>query len=119
MQVEAILRSMGGNGLYAGYESMALCIRLVLNHPKTLLALQKEVYSAVAKEQGTSVSCLKRRLDIFLDVLWRNAKPEQWRTLGLSVCERPTVGEFIEAVVWYIQSKQAEHDQEQKRRKIS
>lgn len=119
MQVEAILRSMGGNGLYAGYESMAMCIRLVLEDSRKLLALQKEVYSKVAKNQGTTVSCLKRRLDIFLDVLWKNSTPAHWKRLGIVSEDRPSVGEFIEAVVWYIQSTAEEQAQEQERRKIS
>ena len=118
MQVEAILRSMGGNGLYAGYESMAMCIRLVLEDSRRLLALQKQVYSVVAQNQGTTIACLKRRLDIFLDVLWKNGTSHQWRQLGLFSDQKPSVGEFIEAVVWYIQITAEEQAQEQLRRKF-
>lgn len=104
MEARTILREMGGNGLYAGYENMLECVDLLLENPRKLLSLQKDVYAVVAKQHNTTVACMKRRLDILIDVLWRSASPEQWRVLGLGTLEKPSVGEFLEAMVWYIQT---------------
>lgn len=104
MDAKKILRGMGANGLYVGYENMLECVDLLIANPYKLLSLQKDVYAVVAKKNGLTVSCMKRRLDILMEVIWKSATTEQWQILGLSPFEKPTVGEYLEAIVWFLQT---------------
>lgn len=99
---EFIIRCMGANGRYAGYENMISCLEIVRKDPQKLVALEKLVYIYVAEEEGISLNCLERRLDILVSTLAKTAKPSQWILLELDPNRKPTVGEFLEAVSWYL-----------------
>ena len=102
MSAEMIIRCMGTNGRYAGYENMISCLEIIREDPKKLVSLERLVYDSVAKADGVSLNCLKRRLDILVSVLTKTAKRSQWMLLELDPEKKPTVGEFLEAVTWYM-----------------
>ena len=102
MTAEMIIRCMGANGRYAGYENMISCLEIIRKNPKKLVALEKLVYVYVAEEDGVSMNCLERRLDLLVTLLTKTAKPSQWILLELNPNKKPSVGEFLEAVTWYL-----------------
>ena len=102
MSAEMIIRCMGANGKYAGYENMISCLEIVQEDPKKLVSLERLVYKSVAEADGVSMKCLKRRLAILVSVRMKTAKRSQWVLLELNPEKKPTVGEFLEAVSWYM-----------------
>lgn len=102
MSAEMLIRCMGANGKYAGYENMIACLESVCEDPKRLVSLERMVYKTVAEADGVSMNCLKRRLNILVTVLTKTAKRSQWLMLELDPDRKPTVGEFLEAGSWYL-----------------
>ena len=99
---EFIIRCMGAHGRYAGYENMISCLEIIRKNPKKLTALEKSVYVYVAEEEGITLHCLERRLNVLVSILMKTAKPSQWILLELDPNKKPTLGEFLEAVTWYL-----------------
>ena len=92
MTAEMIIRCMGANGRYAGYENMISCLEIIRKNPRKLVALEKLVYVYVAEEDGVSLNCLERRLDLLVTLLTKTAKPSQWILLELNPNKKPSVG---------------------------
>ena len=53
MSAEMIIRCMGANGRYAGYENMISCLEIIREDPKKLVSLERLVYDSVTKLSET------------------------------------------------------------------
>ena len=107
-QEEHVIRKLGGTRLFAGYWLLIRCIRLAIEDEDRLIAPESNLYLAAAAESGCSLSRVKSNMDTLVRYCWKKASPAAWTEVaGCPVKDRPTLGEFIEIIAWYVR----DHDE--------
>ena len=102
-RAKELLRYLGCNATYRGYHQTALACELVCKDEYLLLRVTLELYPKVAEICGCNVDNVERNIRTIIQHAW-DQYPD--RLAEIARCELkypPTVSEFLDYLVVYIQ----------------
>ena len=100
---ELLIRSLGGNRLFSGYEPLILCICLAVEDENRLLSLEQRLYPIAADRLQIKISAMKRNMSTLVQYCYNHADPALWKTIaGCPLKRQPTLREFIDFSACYI-----------------
>lgn len=98
---EQILRSLGLNQTYTGYENTLKAVDIILKDKHTLYSVTRAIYQPIAEGRGCTWSAVERSIRTAVMRAW-NVNPELVMTMaGYRMSIQPTAAEFIEMVALY------------------
>lgn len=95
---ENLFTSTGSFEHYQGYYYLYQSVLLVMQDPKRLCCIGKEIYQPVAEENQTSVSNVNKDIRTLLSSFWRNGGAErfvEWTGCIRWRYDKPYPKEFI------------------------
>lgn len=100
--IRQTLRTLGMPACVKGYHYTCRAIAMVMENPELVHAVTKELYPALAREFGTTVTCVERNIRSALEQTWaRGDIAVQRRFFANSLCvdgDRPSNRAFLAAV---------------------
>lgn len=104
-RVEAVLRSLGLLGCFVCMRQMSLAVVLAHENGTLLTNVTKGLYPAVAEQcNGTNGKAVERNLRSARDTIWMQSGPERiCAMLGVSVLLKPTTGELVDMICYYME----------------
>ena len=103
MEIERLIRSLGIGATYRGYRYLSYAIKLCLQDENYLLSVSKLLYPQIARAFNTSSSSVERDLRTVIKVCWERGNRTFLHKIAMHQLDtRPTVGEFIDIIVGYI-----------------
>ena len=90
------LHTVGVPAHIKGYPYVRRAILMVMERPELCHALTKELYPALARQFGTTPSCVERSIRSAVDAAWMRGDPEIQR--GYFTVDKPSNGSFIAAL---------------------
>lgn len=107
-KIGRILRTLGIKSCYRGYGYAVECIALAVEDEDRLLGITKNLYPLVARVFGTSTECIIRNLRTVIQIFWMRGNRTYFAALaGFAPEEKPTPGEFIDAIAGYVRYQAA------------
>jgi two-component system response regulator (stage 0 sporulation protein A) len=94
--VTRALHTVGVPAHIKGYPYVRRAILMVMERPELCHALTKELYPALARQFGTTPSCVERSIRSAVDAAWMRGDPEIQR--GYFTVDKPSNGSFIAAL---------------------
>lgn len=108
-EIESLLRRMGSNSSYCGFNYTVYGIVLAIQDRERLVYITKGIYPDVAKEFNTSWKCVERDIRTVVDVIWNYGDRELLeRVRGIELNQKPQNKEFIEMMAEYIKNMEEE-----------
>lgn len=95
-QVTRALHMVGVPAHIKGYPYVRRAILMVMEEPELAHALTKALYPALARQFGTTPSCVERAIRSAVDAAWMRGDPEIQR--GYFTVDKPSNGVFIAAM---------------------
>ena len=95
-QVTRALHMVGMPAHMKGYPYVRRAIVMVMEDPGLAHALTKALYPALARQFGTTPSCVERAIRSAVDAAWMRGDPEVQRTYF--TMDKPSNGSFIAAM---------------------
>ena len=102
-RVTHALHMVGVPAHIKGYHYLRSAILMVMEEPALAHALTKELYPALARQFGTTSSCVERSIRSAVDAAWMRGDPEVQRTYF--TVDRPSNGVFIAAMAAKLRSE--------------
>lgn len=102
-KAQDLLRYLGSTATYRGHQQTALACDMVGKDETLLLCVTRELYPKVAEKFGCNADNVERNIRTLIKHIW-NEHPD--RLIEISRCDLkypPTVAEFIDYLVTYIQ----------------
>ena len=110
--IRDVLRSMGLLGDSLSMRQLVCAVELAHQNPELLLRVTKGLYPAVAAhvDQATP-STVERNLRLIRDHQWDKGDQERLREMaGFPIRVKPTTGEFVDLICYYMEAKGAFDD---------
>ena len=110
--IRDVLRSMGLLGDSLSMRQLVCAVKLAHQNPELLLRVTKGLYPAVADhfDQATPFT-VERNLRLIRDQQWNKGDQERRREMaGFPMRVKPTTGEFVDLICYYMESKGAFDD---------
>lgn len=102
---ESVLRFLGGNGNLYGFDYAVYMVEQILEDPKLLTLITKQLYPETAIRFDVTVKSVERNLRTLIQRCWKNANPQAWEEIsGRKIQVPPTNGEFLDLVVGYLRN---------------
>lgn len=103
--VEQVLRSLRINGRLKGMQYLIYAITETVRDPARTKLITKDLYPKIARLYGSTASRVERDIRSAIRISWVYAQEELEQVAGYHLLKRPTNGEFIDFVAFYIRSK--------------
>lgn len=103
--VETVLRSLHIPGTLKGFKYLIHAITKTVEDPRRTELITKDLYREVAYAYDTTPSRVERAMRWAVCICWEEAREELEQVAGHYLLKRPTNGEFIDLVAFYIRSK--------------
>lgn len=104
-QSRKLIRRLGANSSYLGFEYLAYGISRTLNDPTLLTYICKGLYVEIAIHFHTTLECVERDIRTVKDIIWEYGDKELLREIFGELIEEdksPTNGKFIDGLVEYM-----------------
>ena len=86
---------LGVTANYTGFFHAAYAIYLVVDNPRRLLRVTKNLYPEVAKHYYTSAACVERNIRTIVELAWKNNRQLLKQMAMYNVSSKPTPSQFI------------------------
>lgn len=104
--ISAFLRSIGFRATYIGFQYLVCAISLVMSNESYLHSLTTRLYPCVADIYGISAVSVERAMRFMINVFWDHGNVALLEDrLGYPMHDRPSIGEFIDVIAFYISCK--------------
>lgn len=101
--IQRVLRRLGANGTYRGFNYTVYGIKLSMEDRERLLYVTKGLYLDIAEQYQTSWKCVERDIRTIVDVIWRTGDHELLREInGGRLDEKPKNVKFLEMLTEYM-----------------
>jgi two-component system response regulator (stage 0 sporulation protein A) len=101
-EITSIFLTIGIPAHIKGYQFLREAIKMVMDHPKMISAITKELYPGIAEQFETSASKVERAIRHAIEVAWSRGRIDNINHIfGYNVYtknDKPTNGEFIALV---------------------
>lgn len=108
-KIRTVLKDLGVPQHIKGYRYLVVAVRKVIEDPEELSRVTKTLYPAIAKECGTTSSCVERAIRHAVECAFNGVAPDVIeKYFGNSIAyyrAQPTNGHFIAAVVEAVQQE--------------
>ena len=102
IKIHKMLRPFGVARKYVGMPMLVRAVEIAIAHPTSDNAVQKEIYSVIAAENGARWKTIESSIRRYLTVAWEN-NPDYMKLLaGCNLRACPTVAEFIDICSSYM-----------------
>lgn len=106
-KINEILRSLGLNTKYMGYNTILKAVQLVQEDQHKLYSITKSIYMPIAEERGCTWSAVERSIRTAIQRAWK-INPELIKDMaGYPMIIQPTASEFIEMLAFYTKNSGA------------
>ncbi len=100
-----IPRQLGIHGTQKGYLYLVDSIQMALEDEKNLIQFSKIMFGKIAEKYDTDASNVDRNIRTLVDQCWNSAFQEDLQKIASYRLEKkPTVGEFIDILYWYVKN---------------
>lgn len=104
MNIEELLKECRFSKRYQGYHVFRECLLVALKDEESLLYLTG-IYAEVARKCNISWKLVERNIRTMLDYAWSiGGKESLERLSGGVLYEKPTIGEVLEILVYYLKT---------------
>ena len=106
IEIETVLRALGGNGTKKGFTGIVLGVSMALEEPELLCAVTKDLYPAIGEIMGMNDQAVRKNMRGVLDWCWDMGDRDKLNEVACRrVVDKPTVGEFIDMIAGYMRRK--------------
>ena len=102
-KTQIFLLSLGGSPRRQGFLFLGRCIDIITEHEEFRRCLYKQVYSAVARLYGTTISGVGSAIRREISSMWKLQRPDFVEIFGRHGKHPPSPSEFIFAAAIYLQ----------------
>ena len=104
--IESVVRSLGLFGVSISTQQLICAVELAHQDPELLLYVTKGLYPAVAKRfEFTNGSAVERNLRTARDLVWSRGDTARLNDMaGYELKRRPTTGEFVDIIRYYMET---------------
>lgn len=100
-KLNEILRSLGLNTKYMGYNTILKAVQIVQEDHHKLYNVTKSIYMPIAEERGCTWSAVERSIRTAIQRAWK-INPKLIKDMaGYPMAIQPTASEFIEMLAFY------------------
>ena len=101
---EKLLRQLGGNRSYKGFDLTTYAISEVIENPASLNYICKSLYVDTAARFHTTIYCAERNIRTIKHVIWTHGDRELLEEIfGAPICQKsPSNAVFIDKLAHYI-----------------
>lgn len=102
--IETVIRLLGLNSSYKGFNFLIYAINLVLEDPEVLTYICKGLYLEIALRYDTTITCVERNIRTAKEVIWMNGNKSLLKDIFGNKYgqEIPNNAVFIDMLVHYI-----------------
>lgn len=101
-----LLIHLGINRTYVGYHYIVYGISRASGDPNLVTYILKGLYVEIASHFHTSTECVERNIRTAIHTIWSYGDRKLLNAVfGLTLKERPCNGEFIRALLRYVENK--------------
>ncbi len=98
-------RQLGIHGTQKGYLYLVDALQLALDDERNLILFSKTMFVKIADKYNTDPSNVDRNIRTLINQCWNSSfREELQRIAPYRLEKKPTVGEFIDIVYWYIKN---------------
>ncbi len=98
---EELLRALGLNQKYTGYENLLMAVEIVKKDKHTLYSVTKSIYIPIAEKRGCTWSAIERSIRTAVKRGWK-INPDLIKDMaGYKLVIHPTAAELIEMIASY------------------
>lgn len=109
----AMLMQIGVPAHLSGYKFIRLALTMVVDRPELFSSLTRVLYPEIAREYGTTASCVERAIRHAISLTWDRGGGENYRRLlgrqASTVGVKPTNSEFLAQVSEGIRLRRGRH----------
>lgn len=104
-RIRKILRSLGVNNSYVGFEFVAYGVELTIYEPTLLTYICKGLYIEIAIHFKTSINCVERNIRTVVEKIWEQGDREALNQIfNKELKRKPKNAEFFDALVEYVRN---------------
>ena len=111
--VSAMLMQIGVPAHLSGYKFIRCALIVVLERPEIFSSLTRVLYPEIAREFGTTASCVERAIRHAISLTWDRGGGENYRRLlgrqASTIGDKPTNSEFLAQVSEGIRLRRGRH----------
>lgn len=109
MSIETLIHRLGICSIYKGYSYLVYAVELVVRNEEYLLYITKALYPDIAKYFHSTSSRIERSLRTVITNCWNEGNRELLnRIAGYELQRKPTTGEFIALLAYYVKNHDTE-----------
>lgn len=103
-KIEIVVRRLGGNGTYKGFNYLVYGIDVAMRNPDLLTYVCKGLYVDIATHFHTTIECAERDIRTIKMVIFQNGNREMLDEIfgNINNDNIPTNSEFIDKLVAYL-----------------
>ena len=106
IEIETVLRALGGNGMKKGFAAVILGVSFALEDPTVLYRVTKVLYPAIAEAMGMNEQAVLRDMRSLVTLCWEQGDRDTLNEVaGRRLFDKPTVGEFIDMLTGYLRRR--------------
>lgn len=101
-----ILRRCKITAKYKGYYYLPTAVKILREHYDEQIQITKDIYPMIAEQYDTTYLCVEHDIRTVIERCWKNNKEFVESIIGYKSYKCPTNMEFIDCVVYYINSNE-------------
>lgn len=110
--IKTLSFTLGIRNSYKGYYYLVDSLSLIIEDENRLLSIGTELFPVIASKYHTDVRCIERNIRTVINACWKSSACEKLRSICPYPLEtRPTVGEFLDILFWYLLQEQEKNNE--------
>lgn len=106
-KIETLIHRLGICSVYHGYNYLSYALELVLHDEEYLLYITKRLYPDIAKHFHTTSAKVERSIRTAITICWNEGNKNLLiKIAGYPLTRKPTTGEFISILSFYLRLKE-------------
>lgn len=102
---EQLLRQLGVNGTYVGFDYVIYGIDMTVTNPSLTTYVCKGLYVEIAAHFHTTINCAERNIRTIINAIWNNGNKRLLNKIfGINLKAKPKNAAFIDALARYIKN---------------
>ncbi len=102
---EQLLRQLGVNGTYVGFDYVIYGIDMTVTNPSLTTYVCKGLYVEIAAHFHTTINCVERNIRTIVDVIWNHGNRNLLEKIFCrELTAKPKNAAFIDALAQYVDS---------------